>query len=296
MSNTAASLRHKIDSAADLQSVVRTMKALAASSISQYEKSVHALADYYRTIELGLSASFRATTPANSVVARKSQVGDVIGAIIFGSDQGLVGQFNEDIADFAINALAKLPNKPQVWVVGERLQARLADADITVVKGFSVPTNVNAIATLVGQIQIDSEAHGANRESASIYVFHNRPKTGALYEPASQQLLPLDRQWQQDLANISWPTNILPETLCSETSTVRALIREYFFISLYRACAESLASENASRLSAMQRAEKNIEELLAHLAREFHQLRQSSIDEELFDVVAGYELLEQPSK
>jgi F-type H+-transporting ATPase subunit gamma len=59
MSNTTASLRRKIGSAGDLQSVVRTMKALAASSIGQYEQSVRALADYYRNVELGLGVCFR---------------------------------------------------------------------------------------------------------------------------------------------------------------------------------------------------------------------------------------------
>ena len=59
MSDTTASLSRKIRSAGDLQSVVRTMKALAASSIGQYEKSVRALGDYYRTVELGLGACFR---------------------------------------------------------------------------------------------------------------------------------------------------------------------------------------------------------------------------------------------
>ena len=59
MSDTTASLRRKINSAGDLQSVVGTMKALAASSIGQYENSVRALADYYRTVELGLVACFR---------------------------------------------------------------------------------------------------------------------------------------------------------------------------------------------------------------------------------------------
>ena len=49
------------------------------------------------------------------------------------------------------------------------------------------------------------------------------------------------------------------------TATLRALIREYLFVSLFRACAESLASENASRLAAMQRADKNINELLEEL-------------------------------
>ena len=75
------------------------------------------------------------------------------------------------------------------------------------------------------------------------------------------------------------------------STTLRALIREYLFVSLFRACAESLASENASRLAAMQRADKNIDELLEDLNRTFHRLRQSGIDEELFDVISGFEAL-----
>jgi len=75
------------------------------------------------------------------------------------------------------------------------------------------------------------------------------------------------------------------------TLTLRALIREYLFISLFRACAESLASENASRLAAMERAEQNINELLETLHGTFHRLRQAGIDEELFDVVSGFEAL-----
>jgi len=101
-------------------------------------------------------------------------------------------------------------------------------------------------------------------------------------------LLPLDIQWQRVFAQIKWPTKILPEVLGSDEETVRALVREYFFISLFQACAESLAAENASRLAAMQRAEKNIDELSAELTRTFYRLRQNSIDEELFDIVAGY--------
>ena len=75
---------------------------------------------------------------------------------------------------------------------------------------------------------------------------------------------------------------------------MRVLVREYLFISLFRACAESLASENASRLAAMQRADRNINDLLDSLHSEFNQLRQSSIDEELFDVIAGFEALGGP--
>jgi F-type H+-transporting ATPase subunit gamma len=71
-------------------------------------------------------------------------------------------------------------------------------------------------------------------------------------------------------------------------------VREYLFISIFRACAESLASENASRLAAMQRAEKNIDQLLKDLQSAFHRVRQAGIDEELFDVVAAYEGRSRP--
>jgi F-type H+-transporting ATPase subunit gamma len=196
-----------------------------------------------------------------------------------------VGQFNDVVADYAIKTLAALPGKCQIWAVGERVHARLADASLPLVGLFTVPNSVQAITPLVGQIQIEIEAHRDKGENAPLWAFHNRPMSGALYEPVSQRLLPLDAQWQQGLAKIHWPTANLPEVMDSGIATLRGLIREYLFISLFRACAESLASENASRLSAMQRADKNINDLLEQLHGTFHQLRQSGIDEELFDVL-----------
>lgn len=289
MSDTTASLQRQISSARELQSVVRTMKALAASSIGQYEQSVTALADYWRTVELGLSVCLR--QGERSPESRRPNQRGVTGAIVFGSDQGLVGQFNDIIADYAIKALAGLPGRPQVWAVGERVHARLADAGLAMAGRFAVPNSVKAITPLIAQIQIQSEARMDFGGSEQVYLFHNRPQSGALYEPVSQRLLPLDEVWQKELTKVPWPTQILPEVLNELPATLRSLIREYLFISLFRACAESQASENASRLAAMQRAEKNINDLLEHLHGSYHRLRQSSIDEELFDVVSGYEAL-----
>ncbi|MEO8754064.1 MAG: F0F1 ATP synthase subunit gamma [Casimicrobiaceae bacterium] len=295
MSDSIASLRRQIGSAGDLQSVVRTMKALAASSIGQYESSVSALTDYYRTVELGLGACFRASGVATTRAEPKSPPKEIgIGAVVFGSDQGLVGQFNDVVAEYAIKMLAARPGEPRVWAVGERVHARLTDAGLTVLGLFAVPNSVQAITPLVGQIQIESEAHRAEGGYHELYVFHNRKQAGALYAPVSQRLLPLDTTWQQGLTKVGWPTGNLPEILGGDIVTLRTLIREYLFISLFRACAESLASENASRLAAMERADKNITDLLERLHGTFHRLRQSDIDEELFDVIAGFEALVGP--
>jgi F-type H+-transporting ATPase subunit gamma len=214
-----------------------------------------------------------------------------IGAVVFGSDQGLVGQFNEVIADYALKTLATLPGQHRVWAVGERVQARLADAGLSLLGFFPVPNSVKAITPLVGQILLESDTHRSRGEIDELHLFYNRPMSRTVYAPVNQRLLPLDETWRSELATLPWPTGNLPEVIGSSTATLRALIHEYLFVSLFRACAESLASENASRLAAMQRAEKNIDELLEDLNRRFHQLRQSSIDEELFDVIAGFEAL-----
>ncbi|MDZ4835622.1 MAG: F0F1 ATP synthase subunit gamma [Candidatus Melainabacteria bacterium] len=292
MTDSMSSLGRKIKSAGDLRSVVRTMKILAASSIGQYEKSVRALADYYQTVELGLAACLRESEPANLTINDNAQIRetDTIGAIVFGSDQGLVGQFNDVVADYAIKTLAALPGKAKVWAVGERVYARMADAGMTEIGLFKVPNSVKGITPLVSQIQIESEARRLSGDYTSLFVFHNRQQTEALYEPVCRRLLPLDRQWQQGVSKVPWPSLNLPEVRGGST-TLHALIREYLFISLFQACAESLASENASRLAAMQRADRNIEELLENLHGKFHRLRQTSIDEELFDVISGSEAL-----
>jgi F-type H+-transporting ATPase subunit gamma len=295
MSDTTASLRRKINSAGDLQSVVRTMKALAASNIGQYEKSVRALGDYYRSVALGLSICFGKSAPAAPMPEGKGRAGKgSVGAVVFGSDQGLVGQFNDVVADYAVKTLAALPAKAAVWAVGERVQSRLADAGLAVTGLFTVPNSVKAITPLVGQILVEHETRHGPGEVTELHLFYNRPSSGAVYAPVNQRLLPLDETWRRQLAELPWPTENLPEVMGDGTATLRALIREYLFVSLFRACAESLASENASRLAAMQRADKNIGELLEELNGTFHRLRQSGIDEELFDVISGFEALVGP--
>jgi len=291
MSDTTAGLSRKIKSAGELHSVVRTMKAVAASSIGEYETSVRALADYYRTVELGLGVCFRGREPAMPVETAERTATTDIGAIVFGSDQGLVGQFNEILADFVVKTLASLPGKPQVWVSGERIYAYLTDAGLPLMGLYTVPGSVEAVGPLIGQIQVESEAQLDFGGGARMYIFHNRPGVGALYEPVGRRLLPLDSEWQQGLARVRWPTRNLPEVIGGSATTLRALIREYVFISLFRACAESLASENASRLAAMERADRNIDELLENLQSTFHRLRQTGIDAELFDVISGFEAL-----
>ena len=198
MSGTAASLGRKIANAEDLKSVVRSMKALAASSIGQYETAVHALTDYYRTVEFGLAVCLRQAAPVPLAVVKKKAQSAPIGAVIFGSDQGLVGRFNEVLVEFATRTLGALPVKTKkVWTIGERMHALVSNTELSQGSALSVPTSVEAIAPLVGQILVEIEAAREKGEVVEVYLFHNHPKFGAVYEPVSRRILPLDHEWQQ---------------------------------------------------------------------------------------------------
>ena len=214
--------------------------------------------------------------------------------IVFGSDQGLVGQFNESLAEFVIASLSSTnfsARENVLWAIGERVEARLRDFGLNPRATFPVPNSVSAITHLVGQVLATCEVPRTTDGDYPVYLFHNRPESGALYVPNCSRILPLDRTWLNAISEIRWPTHSLPEVLNEGDATLHALIREYLFVSMFKACAESLAAENANRLSAMQRAKKNIDDLLGGLEQAYHHQRQSSIDEELFDLVSGFEAL-----
>ena len=290
MSGATESLGKKISTAGDLEGVVRAMKALAVSSIGQYEKSVQALGDYNRTVELGIALCLRKRGPPPFVPAKAHPDRDTVGAVVFGSDQGLVGRFNEVIVEFAKSTLGGLPGKTRkIWAVGERAHALMADTGLTQAGTLAVPSSVGAITPLIGQVLIEVEQAIEKGEIVDFYLFHNRPKLGSSYEPVDKRLLPLDHAWQSKIATVPWPTKSVAEVI--EGPALPAFIRGYIFVSLFQACAESLAAENASRLAAMQRAEKSIDDMLVDLNRKFHRMRQELIDEELFDVISGYEAL-----
>lgn len=304
MSDTLQAMRHRIATVGELGAVVRTMKALAASNITLFDRAARASSDYSQIVELGLSVCLRPDTEVaeeNPFLRRAPSAGLEDGAqtsrfqrrlyVVFGSDQGLVGLFNDSLASFAVSEILKGPNR--VFAVGERMQTSLEDAPVAVAASFPVPNSVPAITPLVGRLLRAIQDEFDKGEITSVHLFHNRIVSGSSYEPVHNRILPLDRIWQSEIASRKWPTAVLPEQLDGDGATFLAFIREYLFVTMYRTCAESMASENMCRVMAMQAAQRSIGNMLDNLTLSFQRARQGAIDEELFDVVAGFESLRE---
>ena len=291
---TIQGLKRKIDSTEDLQSVVKTMKSLAAVNIRQYEQATRALRDYYRTVELGLQVVLKEHSGARLTLKKEAE--GRVGAVIFGSDQGMAGSLNEQIVDHALDTLQEAPGRkegPVILAVGERVFGKLEEAGRSVSDTFHVPGSVSGIIPYVQEIVMRIETWRDEYGVDRIFLFHNRPTSRAGFRPTTVRLLPLDRKWLERLGDRTWDSRSLPDFTMDPEDLVSALVREYLFVSIFRAFAESLASENASRLASMQGAEKNIGARLAERNTQYNQQRQMSITEELLDIVAGFEAMKE---
>lgn len=291
MAQTLEAMRRRIETAEDLYAVVRVMKALAAASVRQYEMAVESLAEYNRTIEAGLHIVLRNRPDA---IPAKAPASGRWGIIIFGSDQGMCGSFNEQVADFALEQMDRLSGAPgdrTVLVVGARAVGRLEDAGCAIGGKFPMPGSLPGVVPAVNDVLLAVEALHFRDGVDQCLIIHHRPVAPAGSRPDKMQLLPIDRAWLANLAQRDWVSRSLPTFTMDWRPLFSSLIRQHLFVMLYRAFTESLASENASRLASMQAAEKNIQNHLADLSLHYHQERQQAITEELLDIIAGFETL-----
>jgi len=281
-------LKRKIKNARDLQSVVKIMKTISASNIREYEQAVESLGEYNKTIEMGFQIIMR-NKPKDLLTPKSVEKKKRLGAVIFGSDQGLCGSFNEQIAGYAIEKMNEIENQERITLaVGERVVSRLEDAGQPTEAYFSFYGDHLGITQVMLDVLVKIEEWRIERKIDQIVLFYNRSVSGAAYGPNMVQLFPLDLQWLNSLAEKKWPCRTLPTFSMDVDQLFPSLVRQYLFFTLYRAFVESLASENASRLLSMQAAEKNIEEHLNDLNVQFHRQRQAAITSELLDVVTGF--------
>jgi len=291
---TLESLQRRIRSAEDLRSIVGTMKTLAAVSIRQYERAVEALVEYNRTTDLGLQVVLAGWAQKQGRVKKHSE--GRLGAVVLGSDQGMCGQFNDHVVRHAVESLDSMPIDPgnrALAGVGVRAASRLEEAGQIVEDVYTLPGSALGITPLVQHLLLLIDGWRMERDVNQVYLYYNRSAKGIAYHPTTLRLLPISTEQLPREGINTWPSRSLPTFTMDRERLLAALIRQHLFVLLFRTIAESLASENASRLITMQMAEKNIDERLAAFYKGYHDLRQSTITSEILDIISGFEALSE---
>jgi F-type H+-transporting ATPase subunit gamma len=286
---TLEALARRMETAEALRDLVRTMKSLAAVSIRQYERSIAALAAYDRTVDLGLQAVLRDGTPPTP--PRPVEEGRH-GVLVFGSDQGLCGTFNEQVVGRVqddLDAGVLRPDRLRLVAVGARAAERLREAGLLPEVTANVPVSAATMPALVQDLLLVLDGWRHDGELTEALLYYQRPHGVSSCRPHRQVLLPVPPSRLEELAAQPWPTRMLPRRTVDRAELLGAFARQSLSVTLHRALAWSAASEHSSRLLAMQAAERNIDERLEELRGAYHTRRQTAITTEVLDIVSGAE-------
>jgi F-type H+-transporting ATPase subunit gamma len=288
MTQTLDALTRRMATMQSIRGVVRTMKTLSAVNAAPYEAAAASIDSYHAAVLDGLHLLIHAAGfPApETAIAPRAGV-----AVIFGSDHGLCGGYNETVADAALARIGAQDWK--IFSVGARLEAALDARDRPSDRHFQPPASADGIARLAGEVLVALDvAMGPGPDRAVILIHMAAGPEGRA--PVIRPLLPLDPDLVRDLAAKPWESRRLPTLTMDPKALFASLIRNHLFALVFRAAAEAMATENAARLALMQQAERAIDERLSELLFATRSARQSDVTNELLDVIAGFEALKKP--
>jgi F-type H+-transporting ATPase subunit gamma len=290
-------LKKTIESTKDVQSVVRTMKALAVANMRQFERAVRSVEAYNRTVEMGLQVVLRHMGDMQQgEISRTRPQNRRLGVILYGSAHGMCGQFNQQLVSYGMDRLDRVlgeGSRPSGFlVIGERALGPLQQSGGTAEKVIPISGSLLDITSVMQEVLMEIQAWRFERKIDRVVLFYNRPRSKAAYRSVMTHLLPVFSHRLERIAEKRWPSRVIPTFTMEGQRVFSMLIRHYLFAMLYRAFVDSMASENAARMSSMQAAERNIDERLEELERSYNQQRQTAITMELLDIIGGIAALE----
>jgi F-type H+-transporting ATPase subunit gamma len=289
MAQTLESLARRSASMQGIRNVVHTMKTLSVINAAPYEHAARAIEAYHATVLDGLHAFLSQSGPIPAPAKDAQRV-----IVVFGSDHGLCGNYNEALAAHVAQGI----KVDTVLCVGAQMEDALSDQGLGVSKAFFPPASVDGIGRLANVLtrKLDVMRRNSQPQDLSVSLAYFARDEGGLQAPKTVALLPLDPALIASLQAKPWASRSVPQVFMPPDDLFMALIRGHLFASLFRAAAEALVTENAARLALMQQAEQSVDDRLDALQSDTRALRQTEITTELLDVIIGFEALKKDKR
>ena len=293
MAQTLEYLSRQNNTLGSIRGIVHTMKTLSAINAAPYEQAARSIKAYHRTILQGF-ATF--AHRSGGIALDAEDVREQL-LVVFGSDHGLCGSYNEILAEeVAAHCQAQTGPQtgpqtgatPRLLCIGAQMNDALRDQGLAPEAVLLPPASAEGIGRLAGDIvtRLARLGHGQALHRLGVTLAFTRRGEHGLREPVTRRLLPLQPSLLQ--RERRWHSRSLPDYSMSADALLASLIRSHIFASVFRASAEAMVTENAARLALMQQAEQSVDERLEEVQAEMRSVRQTEITNELMDVIIGH--------
>lgn len=260
-----------------VRGVVSAMRATAAGRIQSAQRAMTAARQYREVVLRALAAAGPATLlPA-------STAGSVM-LITLTSEQPLCGGFNHAVIDRALAAHRELSGegKCELVAVGHRGSRVIAARGLTPDQVEPGATSLGGLRDLVRRLAGRVDHAYASGTLAAVDVVYARYRSVSEQAPTVERVLPLDPSLLSPVTT--------PATFCRylpDPQLIAGLVSQFAYISLYHAAAESFASEQASRLIAMDGATRTTSRMVDDLTALERRERQHEITRQMLELTAG---------
>jgi F-type H+-transporting ATPase subunit gamma len=286
---TQLDIKRRIRSVRNTQQITRAMKFVAAARLRRAQEKAVSARPYTRALSRVVhSAAMRTPETVHPLLERRSE--ERILLLVVSGERGLCGAFNSNVMRRAIEFLKECSaHKLQVISLGRKARDAMRKQRWEVMSEY-VDITTRAEPARAAEIAQKVTALYAAREVDAVYIVFNEFKSVLAQNLTLQKLLPFEPDPAlagegAELADGATPVDYLCEQPPAELFA--RLLPRYVQAQVFRALAESSASEHAARMTAMDSATNNAGDLIDKLTLYMNKVRQAAITKEIIEVVSG---------
>lgn len=277
-----AEIERHVSSIEELQRIVGAMRAIASMRVQEALGALKSVRQYGSALAVAVREAL-AIAADEHVVPGEPQRGGRRAIVVFTSEHGFVGGFNERLIEAAG---VKPETGDTLVIVGSRGAALAGDRGLAVASTHAMATRLDSVPEAVQRVQEGLYPRIASAEIMRAEVVFGSHQGSGATAIERRQLFPLDLSVRPERSE-SVPLHDLPAAELLERLTA-----EYILSQLMEAATESLAAENAARFAAMEAAHDNVGKKLQALRLDASRARQEEVTTELLDLVIGQQAVD----
>lgn len=275
----------QIGSLIELLEIIAALRAIAAVQMQQSQRSLDAIRDYSGIIRSAL-AEAATLMPEEGTDADAGSAASP-GLVVFCSEHGFCGAFNEALINAVAEASKSEPNL-RVIFVGTRGAQRASERGLLSTLILPMATHSGGVTATARRVAAELYRMFISQTLTSVEAIFTREAAGQYAELVRLKLLPLEASTvEKNQTRLTPIVNMKPRRLFDE------LAEEYMFAILESAAMESFASENGARFRTMEAAHENISNKATELNRTMSRMRQEAVTTEILDLIGGFEAMKR---
>ena len=283
-------IRTRISSVKNTEQITQAMKMVAAAKLRKAQERIVNLRPYASEILVMMSDVALSCNISHPLLEKKENMEKVL-LVVLTSDRGLCGGFNNNICRFAEEFKSSHPEYSlDFFFIGKRAKNYFQFRGVSPVDEiFRLDREISyGLAEKVAKKLMKTFG---NKEYDGIYFIYNSFQSAISQKVVQEVFLPVDLSQaplgRQDFFSKDLIFELPPRELLED------LIQKHFTVQVYRCMCESMAAEYGARMTSMENATRNAQDIISRLTLTFNKMRQSSITTELIEVSSGAEALKE---